>query len=201
MHLNWSHLKPEFSGKPDEDTEAHLLCTNNWKTAHHFVEGVEVQRFCLTLLGGGRLWYYSLEPIHMDWLGLQNLFRQQNLKVSNTKEQLFHAWRSFSFDENIETIDAYITHIRQAGALLGFREPQILEVFKNILPTKLYWMLFPIEELRQAVDTAKRILAIEKLDQLLSGQSSSTPFISIRDSHHRKVSFDTKEEQGEKRDK
>ena len=23
--LDWSHFKPEFSGKPDEDAEAHLL--------------------------------------------------------------------------------------------------------------------------------------------------------------------------------
>ena len=23
--LNWSHFKPEFSGKPEKDTEAHLL--------------------------------------------------------------------------------------------------------------------------------------------------------------------------------
>ena len=23
MHMNWSHFKPEFSGKPDEDVEAH----------------------------------------------------------------------------------------------------------------------------------------------------------------------------------
>ena len=28
--LNWSHFKPEFSGKPDEDAEAHLFMTNNW---------------------------------------------------------------------------------------------------------------------------------------------------------------------------
>ena len=41
-------------------------------------------------------------------------------------------------------------------------EPQILEVFKNKLPTKLYWVLFPIEDLRQAVETAKRILTKEK---------------------------------------
>ena len=27
IYLNWSHFKPEFSGKPDEDAEAHLLCT------------------------------------------------------------------------------------------------------------------------------------------------------------------------------
>ena len=25
VHLNWSHFKPEFSGKPEEDAEAHLL--------------------------------------------------------------------------------------------------------------------------------------------------------------------------------
>ena len=27
LHMNWSHFKPEFSGKPDEDVEAHLLRT------------------------------------------------------------------------------------------------------------------------------------------------------------------------------
>ena len=25
IHLNWSIFKPEFSGKPEEDAEAHLL--------------------------------------------------------------------------------------------------------------------------------------------------------------------------------
>ena len=41
-HLNWSHFKPKFSGKPDEDTEAHLLCTSDWMSAHHSIEGVQV---------------------------------------------------------------------------------------------------------------------------------------------------------------
>ena len=26
IHINWSNFKPEFSGKPEEDAEAHLLC-------------------------------------------------------------------------------------------------------------------------------------------------------------------------------
>ena len=60
-----------------------------------------------------------------------------------------------------ETIDAYVTHIRQVAALLGYREPQILEVFKNTLPTKLHWILFPKEDLRQAVERGKRILTKE----------------------------------------
>ena len=55
VYLNWSHFKPEFSGKPDEDAETHLLCTNDWMNAHHFIEDVKVQRFCLTLLGEARL--------------------------------------------------------------------------------------------------------------------------------------------------
>ena len=64
---------------------------------------------------------------------------------------------------------------------LGYGGPQILEVFKNTLPTKLYWILFPIEDLRQAVETARRILTKEKLDRQLSGQSLSTSFMGIRE--------------------
>ena len=200
VYLNWSHFKPKFSGKPDEDAEAHLFHTNDWINAHHFIEGVKVQGFCLTLLGEARLWYQSLEPINTDWQGLQNLFRQQYSKIGNTREQIFHVWRSFNFDENTEAIDAYVTHIRQVAAVLGYGEPQILEVFKNTLPTKLYWILFPIEDLRQVVETAKRIL-ITKLDRQLTRQSSSSPFMSIRDEHNRKVSFDTKEELADQIDK
>ena len=43
LHLNWSDFKPEFSGKSDEDAEAHLLHSNDWMNAHHFVNGVKVQ--------------------------------------------------------------------------------------------------------------------------------------------------------------
>ena len=43
---------------------------NDWINAHHFVEGVQVQRFCLILLGEARLWYQSLEPINVDRQGL-----------------------------------------------------------------------------------------------------------------------------------
>ena len=169
--------------------------------AHHFVEGVKVQGFCLTLLGEARLWYQSLEPINIDWQGLQNLFRQQYSKIGNTREQLFHAWRSFSFDGNTETIDQYVTGIRQVATPLGYAEPQILEVFKNTLATKLYWILFPMEDLRQAVETSKRILTKEKRDRQSSGKSSFTTFMSIKDSPSRKVSFDTREELGDKIDK
>ena len=43
LHLNWSNFKTEFSGKPEEDAEAHLLCSNDWINAHCFNEDTKVQ--------------------------------------------------------------------------------------------------------------------------------------------------------------
>ena len=168
---------------------------------HHFEKEVKVQRFCLTLLGESRLWFH-LEPLEdTTWPQLQNLFRQRYSKLGNTHEQLFHAWRLLTFEENAETIDSYVICIRQVATFLRYGEPQILEVFKNTLPTKLYWILFPIENLRQAVDTAKRILTKEKLDKELTGKTSTSPFMSIRDGTKRSVSFKNRDELGDKIDK
>ena len=170
--------------------------------AHCFDENIKVRRFCLTQFGEARLWYHSLEPLgETTWAQLQNLFRQRYSKLGNICKQLFHVWRSFTFDENTETIDSYVIRIRQIVNLLGYGELQILEVFKNTLPTKLYWILFPIEDLRQAVDTAKRMLTKEKLDKQLTGQTSFSPFMSIREGTDKRVSFNTKDELGDKIDK
>ena len=187
--LNWTHFKPEYSRKPDEDAEAHLLRTNDWMDTHGFQDHVKVQRFCLTLMGEARLWYESLRLINVHGLGLQNIFRQQYSKIGSTREWLFHAWRSFHFDENAEMIDTYIHWIRQVATLLGYQELQKLEVFKHTLPTKLYWVLFPIMDLRQAVETVKRILMKEKTDRQLAGQTPLTLFMSIKEGFSKKVTF------------
>ena len=97
--LKWSHFKPKFSGKPDEDAEAHLLMINNWMDTHRFQDNYKIQRFCLTLTWEARMWYKLFIPIHPECLGLQKHFRQQYSKISNTREQVFHAWRSFHFYE------------------------------------------------------------------------------------------------------
>ena len=91
--------------------------------------------------------------------------------------------------------------IRQVANLLGYGEPHILEVFKNTLLTKLYWILFPIEHLKQAVDMAKRILTKEKLNKQLTGKTSTSPFINVRDRRDRRVSFNTRDELVDKIDK
>ena len=122
-----------------------------------------------TLTGEVRLWYESIRPIEMDWETLQECFRHQYFKFGSSREQYFHVWRSFQYDENTDTIDSYILKIKQVASLLNYGEPGILELFKNTLPNKLYLILFPINNLIEAVDTAKRVLNKEKLDKQLTG--------------------------------
>ena len=177
-----SYFKPEFSGKPGEDAVTHLLRTNDCMETHNFPDDTKVRRFCLTLTGEARLWYETLRPIQIDWTALQECFRQQYSKFGSTREQYFHVWRSFHYDENTDIIDSYISKIKQIAALLNYREPQILESFKNTLPRKLYWILFPINNLIDAIEAVKRVLTKEKLDKHLSGQTAnSTPFMKMEE--------------------
>ena len=60
VYQNWIGKKPEFSGKPEEDVESHLLSTRDWMEAHNFPNEVKVRCFRLTLIGEARLWYESL---------------------------------------------------------------------------------------------------------------------------------------------
>ena len=96
--FNWSYFKPEFSGKLEEDAMVHLLGTNDWMETHNFQQEAKVQRFCLTLTGDARLWYESLRPRNR-LANLARPFRQQYSKFGNTREQYFHIWRSFHYDE------------------------------------------------------------------------------------------------------
>ena len=154
--LNWSYFKPEFSGKTGEDAMVHLLKTNDWMETHNFPEDTKVRRFSLTLTREARLWYESIRSIEMDWSALQECFRQQYSKFGSLREQYFHVWRSFHYDENTDTIDSYILKIKQVASLLNYGEPEILELFKNTLPSKLYWILFPINNLREAEKSIKQ---------------------------------------------
>ena len=45
-------------------------------------------------------------------------------------------------------------------------------------------------DLRQAVETTKRVLMKEKIDRQLAGQNSSIPFMNIRDNLNKRVTFD-----------
>ena len=64
------------------------------------------------------------------------------------------------------------------AALLNYGEPQILELFKNTLPSRLYYMVYQINDLRVAVETAKRLLTKEQMDKK-SGQATTSPFMQV----------------------
>ena len=68
-------------------------------------------------------------------------------------------------------------------------------------PYKYVLVLFPIENLRQAVETVKRILTREKIDRQLGRQSSSTPFMSVKNSYNNRVTFSTQDGLEDKIDK
>ena len=200
IYQNWIGKKPEFSGKPEEDAESHLLSTRDWMEAHNLPEGDKVRHFCLMLIGEARLWYESLAQLDDDWPTLQNKFRWQYSTIGNTPKQLSHAWRTFKFDENTDTIDSYVLRMSQVVTMLNYGEMQILENFKNTLPYRLYSTLINVNNLRDAIDLAKRVLTKGKLDRQLTGQSS-IPFMKassndnhLPQNHHKKgVTFDAME--------
>ena len=82
----------------------------------------------------------------------------------------------------IQTIDTFVQSIRHVAAMLNYGELHIFEAFKNTLPSYLCWVLFPIKNLRQRVDTVKRILPKEKLDMQLGRQNrEATPFLTMKE--------------------
>ena len=87
-------------------------------------------------------------------------------------------WRSFQFNEASDTIDGYIQKVKQVAVMLDYCKPHILKLFKNTLPSRLYYMLYQINDLRVAVDTAKRLLTKEQMDKR-AGQSSASPFMQV----------------------
>ena len=84
------------------------------------------------------------------------------------------------------------------AALLNNGEPQILELFKNTLLSRLYYMLYQINDLRVVVETAKRLLTKEQIDKK-SGQATTSSFMqtsqhnskskSKAEKNEKKVSF------------
>ena len=52
--------------------------------------------------------------------------------------------------------------------------------------------MFPINNLHEAVETAKRFLTKEKIDRQMTGQSS-TPFMKLTDKKRKSVTFDARD--------
>ena len=70
-----------------------------------------------------------------------------------------------NLNENTDSIDSYVLRMSQVAAMLNYGEMQILQNFKNALPYRLYLTLINVNNLRDAIDLAKRVLTKEKLDR------------------------------------
>ena len=70
----------------------------------------------------------------MDWEVPQECFRHQYSKFGSSREQYFHMWRSFQYDENTDTIDSYIFKIKQVASLLNYGEPDSWSCLKTPCP-------------------------------------------------------------------
>ena len=95
-------------------------------------------------------------------------------------------------------MNTYINRVKQAAGLLNCGQPHILELFKNMLPSRLYYMLYQINDLRNTVETAKMVLTKEKLDKQKTGETSVSPFMKASKENTKKnsekgVSFDALE--------
>ena len=71
--------------------------------------------------------------------------------------------------------------VSQCAMILNYGEPQILELMKNTLPSRLSPILFLINNLRDTITMAKWVMIKEKIDRQKTGQSSVTPFMRVND--------------------
>ena len=65
---------------------------------------------------------------------MQECFRQQYSKCGNTREQYFHVWRYFQFDEATDTIDGYIHKVKQVAAFLDLVNHKYWSCLKTHCP-------------------------------------------------------------------
>ena len=79
------------------------------------------------------------------------------------------------------------------AALLNYGDPQILELFKNTLLSRPYYMLYQIDDLKMVVETPKRLLTKEQIDKK-SGQATASPFVQTSQDNSKSKSKSEKNE-------
>ena len=66
--------------------------------------------------------------------------------------------------------------------MLNYGEPQILELMKNTLPSRLYPILSPKDNLRDQNHNSKVSNDKEKIDRQKTGQSPAASFMQMNES-------------------
>ena len=77
-------------------------------------------------------------PIADDWPALQDRFLRQYSKVDHTRIELYFRWRVMKWDDTSESIESYVQKIRHLANLLGYGEPQVLELLKHSITIRYF---------------------------------------------------------------
>ena len=171
---NLGQLRPEFSGSPDEDAEAHLLRVMDWLNHHEIDDDAQkVRRFPLTLTGTARRWLQTL-PDDTTWQNLLARFRREFSSVGYTRERQLLEWKTMSWRVGKETIDQYVQRMTDCITALGLPNPNemILQNLKITIPSKYFHMLMNIDNLEDAKEVLRRAIESEKIEQQMTGQQT-----------------------------
>ena len=68
--MNWSHFKPEYSGKPEEDVEAHLLRMNDWMNTHYLFEDEKSSEILSDSYGRSQIMVCFIRTYSNDMAGI-----------------------------------------------------------------------------------------------------------------------------------
>ena len=81
---------------------------------------------------------------------------------------------------NLLKMQTILTHM-SPGLVNVLQCFAILELMKDTLPSRLCLILFPIDNLRDAITTAKWVLIKKRIGRQKTGQSPATPFMQMNE--------------------
>ena len=65
-------------------------------------------------------------------------FKKKYSKVGHTRTELYFRWRVMKWDDTGESIESYVQKIRHLANILGYGEPQVLELLKHSIPSRYF---------------------------------------------------------------
>ena len=96
-------------------------------------------------------------------------FNRKFLNWEKHKKKIFQRWRSFQFDKATDTTDTHVLRLKQCVQMLRYNKGQVLTTFqKNTLTARYYYLLFGIQNLRDAVENDQCVMTKDKLDKQLA---------------------------------
>ena len=132
-----------------------FLVLEDWMETHNFPEGDKVRCFHLTLIGEAQVMVWITSTIRW-WLAcLYKINSGDNTQNRHTPKQLFHAWRTFKFNENTDTVDSFCSKNESGSSNAKLWRNADIREFQDTLLHQLYSTIINVNNLRDAINLAK----------------------------------------------